>query len=121
MKISLNQLWESQQGLVALFDTKFQNVKAAYWIGRAAKKIISEFKQLEKAREVLLKKYDAQKGKPLAPDREEDFKKEFDELLKEEIEISIDKIKFDQLREVKFSPKELSSLDWLVEEPADKE
>lgn len=119
IKLSLKTLFESQGGLHSILNTKLNDLKASYWISKASKKLVAEFKNIDKARTAFLEKNGVVAGKELDQAVRVKLDAEFEDFLKTEIELDINKFKFDYLKEVKLSPNELASLDWLIEEPVE--
>ena len=129
MKLKAGELRNIGSGLMEILRIELP-VKPSYWLGRIANKISSEQKVFETARMALIKKHAKKdiKGNPLVikdkdgkptnnfdvPDIEA-FNKEFEELNKQEFEISIDPIKLDALGNIKIKPVILAKLEKIIE------
>ena len=129
MKLKAGELRNIGSGLMEILKIELP-VKPSYWLGRIANKISSEQKVFETARMSLIKKHAKKdkKGNPLVikdkdgkptnnfdvPDIEA-FNKEFEELNKQEFEISIDPIKLDALGDIKIKPVILAKLEKIIE------
>ena len=120
MKITIKELWQSQEALGSLLNTKFQNAKSAYWVSKIAKKVMAEYEAIGKFRTDTIKSLDVKDGQKPSEIQEAAFRYAWEDFEKGELEIEIQKLKFELISEVKFSPKELASLDWLIEEPEEK-
>ena len=120
MKITIKELWQSQEALGTLLNTKFTNAKSAYWVSKITKKVAGEFEAIGKFRTDTAKSLDFKdKDKP-SEIQEAAFRSAWEDFEKGELDLDIQKLKFEHVSEVKFSPKELASLDWLIEEPVEK-
>lgn len=121
MKIKLQQLWDVQQGsLSALASAKQINAKAAYRISKIIKKLSDEIKDLNDSRNNLIKKYGEEKegSVVVSKDKTKEFIEEFNDLLKTEIEVSIEKLPFECVESIQLTPIDFINLDWLIEEPS---
>lgn len=113
-------LVESRPGIGNLINHKFSNAKAAYWVSKIVKKLASEYDAIDAAQRHIVDQLGVTKDKPATAEQEKEFKTKWDDFLKDEVELDIPKLKFEQVEEVKFSARELAFLDWLVEEPLEK-
>jgi hypothetical protein len=79
-----------------------------------------EFEAIHKFRAETAKGLVIKEGEKLTEEQADAFRTAWEDFEKGELDLDIQKLKFALVEEVKFSPKELASLDWLVEEPTEK-
>jgi hypothetical protein len=120
MKITIKELWQSQEGLSTLMNTKFANAKSSYWVSKIVKKVLAEFESINKFRNDTAKSIGIEDVKKTSDIQEAAFRSAWEDFEKGELDLDIQKLKFEHVSEVKFSPKELAPLDWLIEEPVEK-
>lgn len=124
MKIKLSELYFARETLKKLFSEAV-SVKLAYRLSRISKKVNAEMKLVEEQRNELVKKYadeqseeDKKKNVPISvsPSKFDEFRKEFDELLDEEIDIDTYPVELDLLSEFKLSANDMSAIEKFVTE-----
>lgn len=123
MKITGRRLMEADNALTKVLGTAI-DFKLAYRIRKIAGKIMVEYKEIEKARQELFKKYGEKNekgGLTVPPKNEEAFRKDFDAILAIEINIDAQKIPFDCLEGIKISPYELAVIEEFIEPEKEKE
>lgn len=118
MKITLKEIWNSQNTLYKILNHPFEDFKTSYAISRIASKINSQMAEIEQARQKTLEKYyELKDGEPLIKDGkyvlkdENKFKEEWGAYLDKEIEMDTFTVAKEALAEVKLSPNELSAID----------
>jgi hypothetical protein len=120
MKLTLKQIWESQQAMPKLLGRDLSNIKASYWIGRNAKTLDGEFTALNEKRIQLVKKFGVEDKAAnkwdIPADKRDDFNKAFAELLDTEIDINITQIDISMLSDAKLSPSDTVSIDFMLKE-----
>jgi len=123
MKLTLKEIYNSQGPLQKIISFEM-DTKGKYWVAKHAKKLFSEIKTIDDRRIEILKKYGKKNknGFEIQASDTENMKKftdEFGALLEEEIEVNIQKIKFEYFEPLKISPAVLMGIDFLIEEPKD--
>jgi len=126
MKIKLMTIKSIEDSLQKLMNKEL-NVRIAYRLAKVLKIITTELQEVEKARIELIRKYsDAPKqdGKSdpvsgqvqVAKEKEQEFFKEFNELLQEDVEIEFEPIDISELDDIKLSPLDLLKLtDFVID------
>ncbi len=120
MKVKNGDIFGAAEPLGELMKQKFP-VKVAYGIARLASKINVEMKAIEEVRLGLVKKYGKENEKgnvEIKPDSEKwnEFIKEFNELMNQEIEFVFDKVKIpSDIEGIEFEPSFLMALEKFVE------
>jgi hypothetical protein len=99
-------------------------LKGKYWVAKQAKKIGSEIENINDRRNELIKKYGKEKdGQPSIDQKDtkamKKFTDDFEALLKEEIELDIQPLKYEYIDPLKLKPSVLMDLDYLIAEPVD--
>src|SRR5699024_9709599 len=90
--------------------------KTAFRISRNHRKLIEEVKTADEMRSNLIDKYrDEQDENKIKEDKKEEFKKEFDELMEQEVDIKLSKIKLFELGE-SVKPKVLFLLETIIDD-----
>ena len=120
MKITLEQLNAMQGALSKTLGAPI-DFKLAYRIRKIAGRIVEELKAMEAARQDLIKKH-GEKVKDTdqisVPQKNMTaFKKDYDELLKMEVDLGVVKIPFECFEGVKLSGFEMTMIECLIEEP----
>lgn len=120
------------EALTVILEKEFDDVKAAYWLGRAKAQITSEFQPFEDARIKLVHKY-AQKdengdlpevaaGEPYEMADTEAFNTEYGEMANEEIMIKYNPISVDRLIGIKgITGDDIAKLGRLIEDEDEAE
>lgn len=120
MKITLEKLNAMQGALEKTLGAPI-DFKLAYRIRKIAGKILEELRSMEVSRLDLVKKH-GEKIKDsdrmqVPPKNMTAFKKDYDELLKMEVDIGIEKIPFECFEGTKLSAFELTTIESLIAEP----
>lgn len=120
MKLKLKEIWMGQQAMPKLLNRELADGKAAYWIGRNAKKLESIIVDMEKERVDLVKKYghedkDSRKWS-VPPDKKEEFDKVYSDMMEKEVEVDIKEVSIESLKDAKLSPIDLASIDFMIKE-----
>ncbi len=107
MKLTNGDIFAAQEPLKKLIEQKFP-VMVSYKLAKMIKKLDEPYKLIEETKQGLIKKYGAvdstgklvtRKGDndvdilDLSPEREREFLEEFNELMNQEVEIVMDKVK----------------------------
>ena len=99
-------------------------VKTAYRVRKLLKKVYEELVYIERNRVNLVKKYSNGKDKignfEVSKEKENEFKKEFSELLTEEIVFDWELISISELGDISLTPVDLIRLDKLIYESEEK-
>ena len=123
MKFNLIEIRALEQSLVKLNDKELP-IRIAFRLGKFLKKIYEELALIEKYRKDLVKKYSNGEDKSgnyeVIKDKEEDFKKEFSELLMEEIDIDFSPISISELGDISLTPVDMIRLDKIIYEDEEK-
>lgn len=122
MEVTLSQVYSSFTLLGRIVDQKLP-IRMAFRFTRLIRELNKEWTSLEKLRDGLIKKYGAekedQKGAFTVPtENREAFFKEFQELLKETVQVEWDLVSIEEpgLASLELSVKDLSVLGWLFTE-----
>ncbi len=113
MKISLNEIVSSVEGLKALLDTKLP-VKVSYKISKLINNQLNrELKNYEEVRTKLIIELGVKKdngdSEVVDPEKIKEFQSKLTELLKEEVEIEWEPLSVEDLGDVSIEPKNLPS------------
>lgn len=111
MKLLCGELRPILEALKVILEKDFDDVKAAYWLGRAQAQITSEFGPFEQTRIKLVQKHarkdeggnlpEIAEGASYEMDDMEAFVAEYNDLANQEIEIKYNPISIDRLAGVK--------------------
>jgi hypothetical protein len=117
---------------IGLFAQKELPAKAAYRIAKLVRKLTSEYREFEAARNKAVLKYGTKVMKKLpgqkeerevtevTPENIEAFNAEIKALLESEVELTgVAKIAFEDLAHLELSPAVLSDLDFIIDEPVE--
>jgi len=121
MKLTLKEIWISRVSLIELVNQKME-AKGKYWVAKQAKKIFSEIENIDERRVELMQKYGKKdkKGTSIPEDKLEKFNDEFNKLLDEEIDLDIDKVKYEYIEKLELKPATIVDLFYLINEPKEK-
>ena len=93
----------------------------AFSIASNIRNIKGPIADFDTARKVLIKKYAVEDNKNrVSPDKIEDFTKELNSLLEEEVDVDIKKISLKDLADIKISPKVFVAISWMFVEKESK-
>ena len=117
MKFKLVEIRTIERSLMNLIN-KEMPIRVAYRLGKLMKIITIELSEIEEHRINLVKKY-SKKGKEgdvfeVLPENESDFKREFELLLMEEIDIDFKPIPISDFGDMSISSMDLIKLDKLI-------
>ena len=117
MKLQNGDIFTAQEPLRKLIEQKFP-VIVSYKLSKLAQKLNEQFKVVEEVRQGLIKKYGKadDKGQIAVSQESKDWVKfvdEFNELMAQEVEIVIEKVKLPETFEIE--PSILMALDKFVE------
>lgn len=101
MKLTVQDIYELADGLADLSDKELPT-KTAFRIGRNKRTIADEVKTADELRRKIADKYkekDTESGVKIKKDKREAFKKEFDELMAQEVEIKLSILTLHELGE----------------------
>lgn len=121
MKVTLKDVWASQRALSKLSKVINIPIKTSYWIGKNSKKIMKEVEDIEAKRLELVMKYgkldDATKQTTVTPENMDVFTKDFENLLKMEIELDIKKFTLEDFQDNnQLSGEDMLLLNFMFEE-----
>lgn len=114
MKLRLLNILNSKELLERLGKEKFPS-KISYIIQRNIKNINNEFVSIEEQKKSLFIKYGEDRGNgnyEILNDKKEDFFKELNDLLSQEINIDILQISLNDF-DFKLSPNEMGQIEWM--------
>jgi len=114
IKLKVKDVFDIDPVLTKLIERDLP-IKLAFRIGKFVKLLLDEARTIEESRIALFKKYSVKKdgNTVIDPERAEEFKAEFEELLKEEITLVIDPLPLSILDEIDYlsaSPKDMMLL-----------
>lgn len=123
MKFKLSEIRALEGSLIKLTKKELP-IKVAYRISKISKKILEELTYIENCRFRLVEKYSNGKNETgnleVLKEKEEDFKKEFSELLSEETEFECKPILISELGDIFLTSVDLILLDKLICEDEEK-
>ena len=112
MKITINEAYNIFQNLNELAD-KDLPIKTSYKILKLAKQLQIEMDVMEESRKKIAAKY-SEDGESVDADKVSDFRKDFAEILNQEIEVEWEKIPIEELGDIKLNVKTMSAIEQLV-------
>lgn len=117
MKLTIKDVYSLAEGLTLLLEKEFAT-KTAFTIQRNHSKVMSEFEIANDLRRKIIDKYkekDLDNGKvELKEDKKNDYKKEYNELMEQEVEVELKVIKLKDLGET-IKPRTLGLLEKIIE------
>lgn len=119
MKIQLKQLDEIKVSLSKLLTAPGVPARVAYRAAKFSKAIAKEIEEMEEARVELVKKYGKDDGKgnfSVTTENQDTFKEQYDEVLKEEIELPDVQLKIDDLEKSGLTMLDIANLAFLLSE-----
>jgi len=117
IKVTLLEIKSAEQAMQKITSTP-SDLKSAYWVSRLVKRLDSAVNDLEKGRVKLIDKYgkkDDKGGAQVPPESLTSFNEEYMKLLQTEVEIDMPVIKFDYIKNLKFSADDILVLEKFVE------
>lgn len=120
MKIQLGKLYACSGILQKLSGAELK-AKTAWYLLQLLKQVQTNIDEFEKIKSDKITKYgtkDDNGNIVLTQDNEkfESIRNELDDLLSAEVEITFNKIKLEELEEIKIGIGELAAIEWLIEE-----
>jgi len=122
IKFKLKEVVEAGPALGKILNS-VTDAKTSYWLGKTLNKLLSEIRDIEKARIKLVEKYGKKENDgsiKVIEDNIDDFKKEYEAFLEDEITIDMPKLKLEYLKDAKLSPVDMMALDKIIEETKEK-
>ena len=119
MKLKVSDLYDLSLGLADLSEKEL-SISLSFKIQRASKAVSDELIASDKVRKKIIEKYkekDLENGQvQIKKDKLIEFNKEMQELMKQEVEVSIDKIDIEDLEkaDINIKPKTLMQLDSIL-------
>ncbi len=122
IKTTTGKVYNAIPALQELMREKLE-AKAAYWLSKLYRKVATEYEDIEKQRNELVKEY-ALEQKPnesekqtvkLDPKRKDEFQEKYQELMGIEIELDVKKIDWDSLVNIKMAAQDVLALDEFIE------
>jgi len=119
IKLKVKDVFDIDPVLTKLIERDLP-IKLAFRIGKFVKLLLNEARTIEESRIALFKKYSIKKDGNVVidPERAEEFKVEFEDLLKEEIILVVDPLPLSILDEIDYlsaSPRDMMLLSPLFE------
>jgi hypothetical protein len=119
IKLKVKDVFDIDPVLTKLIERDLP-IKLAFRIGKFVKLLLDEARTIEESRIALFKKYSIKKDSNVVidPERAEEFKVEFEDLLKEEITLVVDPLPLSILDEIDYlsaSPRDMMLLSPLFE------
>jgi len=117
IKLKVKDVFDMDSVLTKLVERDLP-IKISFKLGKFVKALLDQARGIEESRVALMKKYTKQddNGKFIIdPDKAEDFRKEFDELLKEDITLLLDPLPYSILTEIDYLS--ISTRDMMVLSP----
>ena len=122
--MKIKEIYELNEGLKTIVDKELP-IKVSFLIQKVLSIIEIEIRNAEVIRQKIIKKYTDEEatkklkepGKvQLQEDKLEDFNREINELMDQEVDIKLKKIKIDDLDGITIKPIELNRLKYIIEE-----
>lgn len=119
IKLKVKDVFDIDPVLTKLIERDLP-IKLAFRIGKFVKLLLDEARTIEESRIALFKKYSIKKDDAIIidPEKAEEFKTEFESLLKEEITLIVDPLPLSILDEIDYlsaSPRDMMLLSSLFE------
>lgn len=125
ISVKLEELVNATEGLKGLSQKELK-ARCAYVVGKILKSADAEIQSFNETRMELIKKYgekdengelktEENGNVRIPPEQMEAFSRELRELLDTTVEISANKIKMDDIGDVKFTPAEMAQLESFIE------
>src|SRR5690625_1879780 len=117
MKLTVEDIYNLAEGIAELSQKELPT-KTAFRISRNHRKLIEEVKTADELRQKIVDKYkekDTEEGAKIKKGQRKAFKEEFDELMKQEVDIKLSTIKLFEIGDT-VKPRTLSMLDKIIKE-----
>ena len=122
MKLKLADIYVAKGALKKLVAMDMET-KGKYWIAKNAKKIFAEIEMIEEQKNEMIKKLGKKEGKGFHIEKGskamDKFLADMDVLLKQEVEVDIQPVAFEEVENLKVSPGVLMDLFFLFKDPVD--
>lgn len=121
MKFRLAELKSMEPVLSKIMESTVLSIRVAYRFSKFLKTVGKELQTLEETRQMLVKKYgedDSDGNTKVKDDSLQPFIDGLNEVLNEEVEISIEPVELDDLNMLALSPAEIMVIERLIKEPA---
>lgn len=119
MKLTVQDVYNLTEGLNELIDKELSAI-TAFKIQRNHKKLVDEFQSADEVRKKLVEKYKEKDlkdgGVKLKEDKIDDFKKELDDLMKQEVDVKLSPIVLSELKNISIKPRTVSLLSEILKE-----
>ena len=119
MQLTVKDVFDINQGLMDLAEKELP-IGVAFNIQLTHRKITEEVKTAENLRNKIVQKYkekDLKNGRvQLKEDKLDEFNKEMDELMKQKVNVNINKIKIHDLESITVAPKTLGLIHTILED-----
>jgi len=122
--VKIEEIYELNEGLKAIADKELP-IKVTFLIQKNMSAVEDEIKNAEVIRQKIIKKYTDEEATKnlkeqgvvqLQKDKLEDFNKEINELMGQEIDVELKKISIDDLDGITMKPVNLNRLRYIIEE-----
>ena len=122
--MKIKEIYELNEGLKAIVDKELP-IKMAFLIQKNMSMMEDEIKNAEVIRQKIIKKYEDEEATKnlkeqgvvqLQKDKLEDFNKEINELMGQEIDVELKKISIDDLDGITIKPVDLNRLRYIIED-----
>lgn len=118
VKVKLSDVVAAGESIQRFMGLKLP-FKLAYRVQKIARKVLAEIEDFDNTRIEVVKKYINEGESFVPPEKQEEFRKELNEVLEEEIDLNIELIPFSLVEnlDVDVEPVDLMRLAFLFEEP----
>ena len=121
MKLTLREIWNANQAIGKILNFDGLEAKLAYRLSKIGKKFITELKAIDDVRSKLVQKYSSKEfPNQVDPKNNKKFNDEFDELMREEIEMEVEIILYELWKKVNLTASDLINLEKFIEPPKDE-
>lgn len=123
MKVSLKQLLESQEPLAWLVAQKVRP-KTAFTLSKVTRLVSHELAEFEQVRLQTLQRLGTLNEEKMeyefpTPESQTEWGREYAELLTTEVDLAVNHVLLEDLRDAAISARDLILLEWLIELPED--
>lgn len=112
--MNIKEILESKEAIETLTAQNLP-INTAIKVSKVQKELNSVLDIYQERRKSLFEKYGEGKDLTIPDDKREVFIKEHEELINEELEITIQKISAEALGDINITPNHLTNLSWLLE------
>lgn len=118
MKLKLKQIWASQAAMPKLLSRELADLRSSYFIGKNARLLDVEYDILNQKRIALVKQHGIEDVKSkqwnVPKEKMEQFNKEFEAILEQEVEVDITVIDIATIPDAKLTPMDTVSIDFML-------